>query len=44
MECLARAASKTAAQIRDEILADRIAFSSGVPLTDDLTLVVCRVE
>jgi len=43
MECMGRAGSKSAAQIRDEILADRIAFSSGVPLTDDLTLVVCRV-
>ena len=44
MECLRRAGTRSAAQMRDEILADRVAFSSGEPLTDDLTLVVCRVE
>ncbi len=44
MACMGRAAGKSATALRDEILADQRAFSSGVPLTDDLTLVVGRVE
>lgn len=44
MECMGRAGSKGVAELRDEILAHQREFSSGVPLTDDLTLVVCRVE
>ncbi len=44
MECMSRAASKSETTLRDEILADQREFSSDVPLSDDLTLVVCRVE
>ncbi len=44
MECMARAGSKSAVELRDEILAHQREFSSSVPLSDDLTLVVCRVE
>ena len=44
MECMGRAASKSETTLRDEILADQREFSSDVPLSDDLTLVVCRVE
>jgi phosphoserine phosphatase RsbU/P len=44
MECMSRAASKSETTLRDEILADQREFSSNVPLSDDLTLVVCRVE
>lgn len=44
MGCMSRAAGKSAAALRDEILADQRAFSSEVPLSDDLTLVICRVE
>ena len=43
MECMSRAAGKSETTLRDEILADQREFSSNVPLSDDLTLVVCRV-
>jgi len=44
MACMTRAGSKPERELRDLILADQREFSSGVPLTDDLTLVVCKVE
>ena len=44
MQCMAMGGTKSAATLRDEILASQREFCSGVPLTDDLTLVVCRVE
>ncbi len=44
MACMTRAGSKSERELRDLILADQREFSSGVPLTDDLTLVVCKVE
>ncbi len=44
MECMGRSASRSEVVLRDEILAHQREFSSSVPLTDDLTLVVCRVQ
>lgn len=44
MECMRQNGMRSVHEIRDAILTHQREFSSGVPLSDDLTFVICRVN